>query len=90
MISVNRMDLAANGRGLCDIDRVLFRVAKSRVKNWEVLVRQKYTDNLGFSILLPDFLTRDKATLNNTLSISHSPRSPAAGPKRYAEIMKSP
>ena len=31
---------------LCDINRVLFRIAKS--KNWKVLVREKYTDNLGF------------------------------------------
>ena len=27
-----RMGPAASGRGLCDIDRVLFRVTKSRVK----------------------------------------------------------
>ena len=32
-----RMGPAASGRGLCDIDRVLFRVTKSRVKNWKVL-----------------------------------------------------
>jgi len=45
MISAFRMGSAASGRGLCDIDRVLFKVTKSRVKKWEVLLRQKYTDN---------------------------------------------
>jgi len=48
MISAFRMGTVASGRGLFDIDRVLFRVAKSRVKNWEVLARRKYTNNLGF------------------------------------------
>ena len=51
MTSVFRMGPATSERGLCHIDRVLFRVAKSRVKKWKVIVQQKYTDNLGFSIL---------------------------------------
>ena len=33
MFSAFRVGPAASGRGLCDIDRVLFRVSKSRVKN---------------------------------------------------------
>ena len=48
MILAFRMGPAASGRGLCDIDGVLFRVAQSRVKKWEVLARRKYTSNLGF------------------------------------------
>ena len=30
-----RMGPAVNGRGLCDLDKVLFRVGKSRVKKWK-------------------------------------------------------
>ena len=37
MISTFRMGPTESERGLCDIDRVLFRVTKSRVKKWEVL-----------------------------------------------------
>ena len=33
MFLVFRMGRAVNGGGLCDIDKVLFRVTKSRVKN---------------------------------------------------------
>ena len=35
MILVFRMGPAANGRGLCDIDRVFFKVAQLRAKNVE-------------------------------------------------------
>ena len=38
---------------------------------------------------LPNFLTRDLVTLNNTLSISHSPRPLAAGTIQNAKIMES-
>ena len=38
MISIFRMGSAASERGPGDTDRVLVRVAKSGVKNWEVLV----------------------------------------------------
>ena len=38
-----RMGPAASGRGLCDIDRVFFRVAKSRVQNWEVHARENWS-----------------------------------------------
>ena len=41
MFSVFRMDPAASGRGLCDLDSLLFRVTISRVKKWEVLARRK-------------------------------------------------
>ena len=44
------MSLTASGRGLCEIDRKLFKGTKARVKNREVLVRRKYTDNLAYSI----------------------------------------
>ena len=91
------MGPAASGRGLCDIDRVLFRVTKSRVKKWEVLAQRKYTDNGVFdpnynwyifvSQELPIFLSRDLVTLNNTLS--HSPRPLAAGTIQNAKIMES-
>ena len=33
MLSASRMGSTGSGRGLCDIDRVIFRVTKSRVKN---------------------------------------------------------
>ena len=39
------------GKELFDIDRALFRASKSRVKRLEVLIRPKYTDNLGFRFL---------------------------------------
>ena len=32
MVLTLRMDPAASGRGLCDIDRILFRVTKLRVR----------------------------------------------------------
>ena len=34
----------------CAISIVLFGVSKSSVKNWEVLARRKFTDNLRFSV----------------------------------------
>ena len=34
MISTFRARPVASGRGLCDIDSVLFRVTQSRDKNW--------------------------------------------------------
>ena len=96
MISAFCMGPAASGRGLCDIDRVLFRVAKSRVK--KLGSRRKYT-NIFFDLSnnryifalpgLPNFLTRYLVTLNNILSISHSPRPLAAGPIRNAGNMAS-
>ena len=52
LITAFRMDPAASGRGLCDIDRAFFKIPKSRVKKWEVHVRQKYTNNLIISILI--------------------------------------
>ena len=69
-------------------------------KKWGVLAWQKYTDNLAFFDLnynryifavpgIPNFLTRDFVTLNNTLSISHSPRPLAAGPIRNAKVIGS-
>ena len=47
MFSAFHMVPAASG--LCDIDRVFFTVAKSRIKNWEV--HRKYTNNLRFSVI---------------------------------------
>ena len=38
---------------------------------------------------LSNFLRRNLVTLNNTLSISHSPRPLAARPKRNAKIVES-
>ena len=68
-------------------------------KNWEVLAQRKYTDNGVFDLNynwyifvsqeLPNFLSRDLVTLNNTLSISHSPRPLAAGTIQNAKIMES-
>ena len=52
MILAFRTGQTASGRRLCDTDKLLFSVAESRVKNWDVLVRQKYTDNLGFPIFI--------------------------------------
>ena len=68
-----RMSPAANGRGLCDIvyhiEQVLFRVTKSPVRNGE-----KRSYRYIFVVLeLPIFFKRYLVTLNNTLSISHSP-----------------
>ena len=93
MLSAFRMGPAAKGRGLCDIDRVLFGLTKSRVKKCEVLVRRKYTDynpSCRYTFIVqghPNFPTRDLVTPNNTLSISHSPRPLAAGPIRNVKIM---
>ena len=85
-------NFVASGRGWCCIDRVLFRVTKSLVKKWEVLARRKYTDYLAFSISvllrLPIFFTSDLVTLINILSILHSPRPLASGPKQNDENME--
>ena len=43
MFSVSGMGPAESGRVLFDIDRVVLRISKSRVKKWEVLARRKYT-----------------------------------------------
>ena len=45
MISAFHMGPNASGCGQCD--RVFFKVAKSRVKNREVLAGQKCTDYIG-------------------------------------------
>ena len=50
MISVFRVRRVASGRGLCDIDSVLFRVIQSRDKNWEILDGRKYTDDFQFEL----------------------------------------
>ena len=50
MISAFLVRPAASGCRLCHFDRALFRVSKSRVKNWEVLARRKYFDNSPFSV----------------------------------------
>ena len=52
MSSGFRMCSAVSGRGLWNIDRVLFRLSKSPVKRWKVLARRKYANNFGFRILL--------------------------------------
>ena len=44
MYSAYRIGPAASGRGLCDIDTVLLRVTKSRIKKLEVLAWRKFTD----------------------------------------------
>ena len=73
---------------LCDINRVLFRIAKS--KNWKVLVREKYTDNLGFRFyflvyfLPPNFFTRDLQpiiTFFSNLDLNHPER-------RYCDFLR--
>ena len=46
------MGPAASGRRVCDIDRVLFRGTKSLVRELGILSRRKFTNNLGFSILI--------------------------------------
>ena len=68
-------------------------------ENWEIHARQKYTDNLAFCVNynryifavpgLPNFLTRDLLTLNNTPSISHIPRPLTARPERNAENLEA-
>ena len=67
-------------------------------ENWEVLARRKYTDyNSNRKIYwyifvvqgLPNFLTRNIVTLNNTPLISHSPRPLAAGSIRNVKTMES-
>jgi len=60
----------------------------------EYYSEQKYTDynkNRYIFVVqgLPNFLTRDLITLNNTLSISYSQRPLAAGPIRNAENIES-
>ena len=51
LISALRKGPAANGRGLCDIDRV-FSELNHQSENWEVLAREKYTNDFSFSILI--------------------------------------
>ena len=69
-------------------------------KNWEVLARENYTNNLGFFDVdynryifvvkgLPNSLTRDLATLKPTLLTSHRPRPLTAGPIQEAKITES-
>ena len=97
MSSGFRMCSAVSGRGLWLIDRVLFGLSKSPVKRWKVLARRKYASVFGFYynqyiFVMPgffNFLTLALLTLNNTLSISHSPRPLAAGPIRNSEVMES-
>ena len=71
MFSPFRMGPAASGFGLYDIDRGLFRFTWYGItcQKWEILARRKYAD----------------ITLNNSLSISYSPRPLAAGPILTAE-----
>ena len=76
---------------LCDINRVLFRIAKS--KNWKVLVREKYTDNLGFRFYFlvyflrartSQFFTRNKQpiiTFFSDLDLNHPER-------RYCDFLR--
>ena len=82
-----RMDLAASGRGLCDIDRVLFKVTKSPAE--KLGFRFAYNRYIFVVQGLPNFLTRELVALNNTLSISQRPRPLAAELIRNAEIIES-
>ena len=55
MIFAFRMGPTACGRGLCDIDLVLFRGTQLRARKLvspSMAARQKYTNNLIFSILI--------------------------------------
>ena len=74
---------------MCDIDRVLFRVAQSRVRKYG---RPCTTEIYRLGLLnfpgCPKFQTGDSETLNDTLSISHNPRPLAAGPIRNTENME--
>ena len=97
MCSGFRMCSAVSGRGLWLIDRVLFGLSKSPVKRWKVLARRKYASVFGFYynqyiFVMPgffNFLTLALLILNNTLSISHSPRLLTAGPIQNPEDMES-
>ena len=99
MISAFRLAHTVWGRQPVDTDCVIsieyFAKLLNHVsKNWEVLAGQQYTDykkseNSSYWYILlmhglPNLLTRDLATLKNTLSISHSPQPLAAGPIRIA------
>jgi len=73
MILALHMGPAASGRGLFDIDGVLFRIAKLRVKKlgspyttkiYRLLVKSKTPSYQYISVVqgLPNFSTRDLAT----------------------------
>ena len=52
------MGPATSGRGLCDIDIVLFRVAKSRVKKWGVLAGAiRNTENMESLLFISHLVT---------------------------------
>ena len=90
MFPAIRMDPAPSERSIEYYSEFLNHVSK---------IFEKYTDNLDIWILIiryifalsgfPNFLTRDLVTMNNTQSISHSPRSLGAGPIRNTETMRS-
>ena len=94
MILAFHIGPAASGRGLCDIDRLLFKVAKIEKSlyygNILLGVPDVTYNRYIFAVLeLPNSLTRDLVTPNNTLSMSYSPHPLAAGPIRNAENMES-
>ena len=103
MFSAFRKGPAASERGLCDIERVLFRVTKSRVRklgsscttkiNRYVCLFDFYYNRYIFAVPavpgLSNLLTSDEVTLNNTQAKSYSPRPLTAGPKRNAENIES-
>ena len=91
----------ASGRGLCDIDSVIFRVTKSRVRKlgspsttkiYRFLNKIERPSYRYIFVMqgLPNFLTRDLETLYHTLSISQSSCPLVVGPLRNAEDMEHP
>ena len=88
MILAFHIGPAASGRGLCDIDRLLFKVAKIEKSlyygNILLGVPDVTYNRYIFAVPgLPNFLTRDLVTPNNTLSIVHSPHTVRCLPDPY-------
>ena len=80
-----RMGPAASG---CRVFKS--RVKKLQEKNIPIIIHIGNSKlEVYFRRATSHFLTRDLATLNNSLLISYSPRPVAAGPIRNAKIMES-
>ena len=89
MFAAFRLDSAASGGGLCDNVEVLSKkIGKSWYgENIPIIFKIEKTSYRNIFVLqgVPNFLTRDLVTLNNTLPISHNPYPLAARPRRNAE-----
>ena len=97
MILTLRVPPLATEQGLCDIERISFRVTqKNFKKKWEVLVWRvnRYFEFCHLTknrrVRFSQFFIFFWATLSDNLSISYSPYSLASGGTRNVRIIESP